>query len=357
MNLLKNNVPIRTLIIVLALAISACDDNDDQPLGKYEEGVLVINEGNFSQANGTVAYYNETTRQAEQNIFRNNSGFAGSVAQSLTVHDDRGYLVLNGDNKIEIVDPATFESLGSVSGADFDKPRYIEIADGKAYISMWGPYEEGGFALVDSYVLVVDLSNQSTLKKIQTDEGTENLLLTDDYLFASNNNFGGSNTVAIIRTTDDSLVDQVEVGSGPSGLVADVNGDVWVISTGDYGAGNGLLTRIDAASLEVTKTIELNLTPDGDLAISADRQKLIYTSGNEVYSYTTGDDSAPNAPLFTANEVVANYAMGVDSESGDIWIGDALDYTSTGKVYIYDATGSFKTSFAAGIAPGQFVFR
>jgi hypothetical protein len=357
MNVVKNNLTIRLLILAIALAFTACDENDNQPKGKYEDGVLVINEGNFTQANGTVTHYNKSSQQAEQNILRNVNGFAGSVAQSLTIHGDRGYLVLNGGNKIEIVNPSTFESLGSISGTEFDKPRYVEIADNKAYVSMWGPYEEGGFSLVDSYVLVVDLSNQSVLKKIETDEGTENLLLTDDYLFASNNNFGGSRTIAIIRTADNTLVDQVEVGSGPAGLVEDINGDVWVICSGDYGGNNGLLIRIDGGSLEVTKTVELNLNPEGDLGITPDREKLIYSSGKNVYSYAIGDNSAPVSPLFTASEVVANYALGVDSQSGDVWIGDALDYTSTGKVYIYDATGSFKSSFDTGIAPGQFIFR
>lgn len=357
MNLLNPISRLKIFLILAAVVIVSCDDNDNDPKGKYEHGAFIVDEGNFTQANGTITYYNTTSGESEQNIYRTVTGFAGSVAQSLSIHDDRGYLVLNGDNKIEILDTNTFESLGTLTGTDFDKPRYVEIVDNKAYISMWGPYEEGGYSLIDSYVLVVDLATKSTVKKIETDEGTENLLVADDYLFASNYNFGGSHTVSVIKTEDNSLVDQIEVGSGPSGLVKDENDKVWVICTGDYGALNGQLVRINPETLVVEKTIDLNLNPDADLAISSDKKSILYSSGTDVYSIAINAESAPSDPLFTADAVVTNYALGVDPDSGDIWMGDALDYTSAGKVYIYTSSGSLKTSFGTGIAPGQFVFK
>ena len=357
MNVLNSIFRLKILVVITALVIVSCDDDDNGPKGKYEHGALIVNEGNFTQANGTVTYYNASSGEPEQNIYRTVTGFAGSVAQSLFINNDRGYLVLNGDNKIEIVNPNTFESNGTLTGPDFDKPRYVEIADNKAYISMWGPYEEGGYSLIDSYVLVVDLNTNSTIKKIQTDEGTENLLVAGDFLFASNYNFGGSHTVSVIKTQDNSLVDEIEVGSGPSGLVKDANDKVWVICTGDYGASNGQLIRINPETLVVEKTIDLNLNPDADLAISSDKNSIIYSSATDIYSIAINAESAPSAPLFTADAVVTNYALGVDPDLGDIWIGDALDYTSAGKVYIYTSSGSLKTSFETGIAPGQFAFK
>ena len=35
------------LVTIISVSFSSCDDDDDQPKGKFEEGVLVVNEGNF----------------------------------------------------------------------------------------------------------------------------------------------------------------------------------------------------------------------------------------------------------------------------------------------------------------------
>lgn len=346
------------VLLFFVIFTSSCDDEDSGPKGKYEDGAIVINEGGFGAANGTITHFNTVSGEVEQNIFRNAGGdFAGDVVQSITFEDDKGYVVVNGDNKIEIVNGNTFESLGTIENEAIDKPRYVEVINNKAYISVWGPYEDGGYSLVDSYVLVIDLSNNTVIKKIQTDEGTENLIQAGNYLFASNNNFGGSNSLAVIDPTNNTLVDQITLASGPAGLVTDVNGKLWVICAGDYGASNGQLFRINTSTLVVEETIDLNVSPDADLAISADKNSLIYSSGKNVYRMSITSTDAPMEPLFEANEVVTSYALGVDPDNGDIWMGDALNYTSAGKVYIYSASGDFKRSFDAGISPTQFVFK
>jgi hypothetical protein len=49
--------------------------------------------------------------------------------------------------------------------------------------------------------------------------------------------------------------------------------------------------------------------------------------------------------------------LGVDPTSGNIFVGDALNYASAGIVYIYNPDGTFKTKIDAGIDPTQFIFR
>ncbi len=341
----------------LFFLLQSCED-DAAPKGKYDEGAIVVNEGGFGSANGTLTFFDEASGQIDQNIFRNEGGdFAGDVVQSIAFSGDKGYVVINGDNKVEIVNGNTFEHLESIESSDLDKPRYVEVIDGKAYISVWGPYEEGGFSLIDSYVLVVDLNTNSVIKKIETDEGTENLLFGGKYLFASNHNFGGSNSVAVIDPTTNSLVKHIELASGPAGSVLDSNGKLWVICTGDFGAANGQLFRIHPETLEVEESIELNVNPDVDLGITPDKSKLIYSVGSSIYSISISATLAPVDKLFEAEDVVYNYAMNVDPDSGNIWIADALNFSTEGKVYVYTNSGVPVTSFNAGISPTQVVFK
>jgi hypothetical protein len=244
------------------MAFQSCDSDDEKEVN-YESGVLIVNEGKFLAGTGTVNFYDPNTGKSVDNIFKINDGFAGDVLQSITVSGDHAYLVLNGDNKVEVAKGKDFAPETTFTAPILDKPRYIEVVNGKGYISVWGPYE--GWNLVNSCVLVVDMETMAPLDTIYTDEGTENLLYNGEYIFASNYNYGSSSTVSIIDPTDNSLVDEIEVAAGPAGSVLDKNGKLWVITTGS-GENDGKLFRINPSTFQVEDDIDLGVNPGGDLA-------------------------------------------------------------------------------------------
>jgi hypothetical protein len=343
-------------LLASVLFFQSCESDKDPEGQKYESGLLIVNEGGFGAGNGTVTYVDGKSGEVMQNIFKNTEGFAGDVLQSITLTDDRAYLVLNGDNKIEIADESTFSGEATLTAPAIDKPRYIEVIDGKAFISVWGPYDEN-FSLVDSYVLVVNASNLQPVDTIDTDEGVENLLYNGTYLFASNYNFGSSNTLAIIDPDDNELVDQIQLSAGPAGMVLDKNGKLWVITTGTYQGNDGKLFRVNPTTFAVEDDIDLGVNPGTDLEISPDKSSIIYRAGKNIYSLAIDAEAAPEEPWITVTDAVAPYALGVDPETGEVYFGDAVDYASPGVVYVYSNTGTFKTALTSGICPTQFVFR
>ncbi|MBL0742357.1 DUF5074 domain-containing protein [Chryseolinea lacunae] len=342
------------ILVLLVVSLWACKDDEQAPKGKFEHGALVINEGAFGGGNGSITYYNTTTGMAEQNIYRNVIGkFAGDVTQSLTIHDDKAYIVLNGDNKIEIADANTFERLGTISDDAIVQPRYLEVVGNYAYLTVQGEYD-ANYNLVESSVLVIDLSTNKVIKKLETDKGVENIVHAGNYLFASNYYYGQSSTVTVIDPATNAFVKYVDVASGPSGMAVDVNGKLWVISQGDE---SSVLTRINPSTFEKETTIDLGLSADTDLAITPDKSSLIYYTSGRVYKIAITATTAPSTPFFTIADLGYEYALGVDPENGDIWVGDAPTFTADGKVFIYGADGKSKTTFTSGIGPTNFVFK
>jgi len=340
-------------VLLVAITLWACSD-DDKPKGKFEHGAFIVNEGNFGSGNGTVSWYDEGNDVTDENIYKNAAGqYAGDVAQSITFNGDKAYIVLNGDNKIEIADANTFERLGSITNDQIVQPRYVQVIDNKAYVTVQGPYDDN-YNLVDSYVLVINLSDNSVIKKIPTDEGIEHIVRVGNYLFASNYNYGGSNTVAVIDPTNNTLVTQVEVTSGPSGMVVDSNNKLWVIC---QGGATSKLVRLNTTTFEVEQTIDLGVSADQDLAITPDKSGLVYISNSSVYKMSTSATTAPAAPFFTIDALVYEYALDVNPNNGEIWVGDALNFTAQGKVYIYNSDGTPKTTVTAGISPTNFAFK
>jgi YVTN family beta-propeller protein len=357
---MKTNFKLILSVALVILVLSNCTKSSDPVKGKYQTGVLVANEGAFGSSNGDVTYYNGSASLLEQTIFKNiNGSFPGDVLQSVSIDSDNGYLVLNGSNKIEIVDDNTFKSKNTFSNNLLIQPRYLQVINGKAYISVWGPYDTNS-SLTTSYVLVVDTKTLEVVTSIATDPGVENLLYNGKYLFAANYNFGSSSTISVIDPSTNKLVTNIELTAGPSGMVIDANNKLWVITSGTstnfVGNNDGKLYRINPSSFAIEQTIELNANPLTDLGISPDKKNLYYAIGSSVYKIDIAAASAPGT-AWSSTSLTTLYSLGVDPKTGEVYLGDALNYSSEGKVYVYNTDGTLKTSFNVGIAPGQFIFR
>ncbi len=87
-----------------------------------------------------------------------------------------------------------------------------------------------------------------------------------------------------------------------------------------------------------------------------DKKSIYYSVNSAVYKIDITATTAPST-IWSNTTLTALYALGVDPKTGEVYLGDALNYSSEGKVYIYNTDGSMKTSINAGISPGQFIFR
>jgi YVTN family beta-propeller protein len=354
---MKSIFKIILVMPLLTLLLVSCDKNIDPINGDYQSGVLIINEGNFSASNGDITYYNSSTGINEPAIFRKvNGSFAGNVLQSLTLDGDVAYLVLNGDNKVQVVNSNTLKLTNTLSDELLVNPRYLQIVNGKAYISTWGSFDQN-FSLSKSYLTVMDTKTLQRVDTIGTGVGVENLLYNGKYIFASDNNFGGSNTLSVIDPTTNTRIKKIQLANGPAGLVVDANNKLWIIATGTYTGNNGKIFRVNPSSFVIEQIIELGKKPNSDLAISPDKKSLYYSIGKQIYKMSIDATNAPTTSFINATDVVALYSFDVDPKSGNLYVGDALNYAVDGLAYIYQQDGSFKLKITTGINPTQFIFK
>ncbi len=62
---------LRGLVMLLAVccfSLSSCDDEDNQPAGEFENGIFVVNEGNFQDADGTISFINPDDGSVKQDF-------------------------------------------------------------------------------------------------------------------------------------------------------------------------------------------------------------------------------------------------------------------------------------------------
>ncbi|HTE33723.1 MAG TPA: DUF5074 domain-containing protein [Chryseolinea sp.] len=340
-------------LTLLAIIFLSCDNNENKPSGKFDDGVFVVNEGNFGTANGTISFISESNGAVTQDLFGSeNNGLAlGDVVQSMTIHDDLAYIVVNNSNKMEVVQRSTFVSSYTLNGLAL--PRYFTVLDGKGYVTEWVSFTDPG------RVSIVDLDAHAVTGSITTDFGAENIIAYQNLLYVSNT---FTNTVSVLDPVAKKVIKTIEVGSAPGSFMIDAQGLIWVICGGNYQSDDGKLVQIDPAksndenSESVAKTVELSMNVSTKAVINKGKDKIFFFVGTSVYGVNTTDTAAPSASLFTTAEASSFYGIGIDPETDILYLADAGGFDANGTVYRYSTSGVLVDHVEAGLGPNGFAF-
>jgi len=341
-NFLKNYA----VIFVIALIFSSCtDDNESipQPLGAYENGILITHEGSFGSSGfGTVSFVSNDLQTVENNIFENVNGRQlGSTVQSMTFFGNFAYIIVNFTNEIEIVNRFTFESVATID-TQLSNPRYITIANGKGYITNWGTDVVGNS---DDFIAVLDLASNTITGTFNTNFQVEDAVVSNNKIFLASTSFGGESTIRVINTGTDSIDDTVTVGNEPSDIKVDGNGNVWVLSSDN-------LIQIDATNNAILKTISFNNALTFNRELAYDNGSLYVYDAGSVFKIGENDTQFPTTEEFNG---VSFYEFTVNNNT--LYGLDAGDFISDGDLSIFDlSTNTLTETFTLSLIPGKVYF-
>lgn len=368
---------ILSVFVLLILGCSGCNkDNYWKPIEPQiylnytdAKGVFICNEGNFMYGNASLAFYNDEVYNCDSDIFYKTNGFPlGDVCQSMTIWNDRGYIVMNNSGKVFVVDVNTMVYIGAIRG--LVSPRYVKIISAeKAYVS-------------DLYAPFITVFNPQSLEKIGTIHlgahnsvgrvnGSEMMAQWENFVYT--NSWSYNNKIYKIDTHRDKVVDSLVVGNQPNSLTVDCNGKLWILSGGGYegspmGHQFAELAKIDAETLTSeqvwkfddidTSPCELTVNPKGDTLLyinSKNSSSSTLRNGGIFAMSVTAEELPLEALIDNADRLI--YGLGIDPQSGEIYISDAIDYVQNGTIYRYSPKGVLIDSFKTGIIPGAFCFK
>lgn len=351
-----NKQKIWAILACLCLfSFAACDDDNNMSEGAYSNGIFITNEGPFQTGTGTLSFFDNNTQTINNAVFQlENNRPLGNIVQSLGRARDKGYVVVNNANKVEVVNLDSLTSLGTITG--FTLPRYFLAVGDKGFVSQWG---EGG---VNGSVAVVNLNNLTITNTIATGSGAERMAVANDKLYVVNGGgFGSDNTVTVINPETEVVITNIQVGDNPNSLQVDRDGNLWVLCGGfvDFvdSSNNteGQLLRINTQ----TEGVDLSLTfPDATsqpqgLLIDKAGDFLYYRYMQKVFKQEIGAANLATDAFIQQNY----YGMGIDWETADLWGADAGDFVSNGWIYRHDSeNGAVIDSFQVGIIPNNFYF-
>lgn len=336
-----------SLLGIVALVFSAC--KKDAPVKMVEpppaidpgQVVWVVNEGNFMSGNASISAYNATTYDFIADYYKNQNGSGvGDVAQSMTRYNNRYYIVVNNSGKVIVCD-SVLKKQAEIPG--LTSPRYfLPVSSTKAYVS----------DLSANALHIIDLTNNTKTGSISCHGWTEQLLMANNKVFVCNVR---KNYVYVIDPSSNAISDSILVGINAYGLLADKNGKIWVLSSGDKtNTIAAKLTRFNPGnnSIEQSFTFPANETP-GNLCINKAKDKLYFINGG-IQSQDISANTLNNAKIVYSMQNF--YGLAVNPKTDVIFASDALDYVQRSKVYMYDYTGQLVGNFSAGINASSFCF-
>jgi len=351
MKTLKTTLVLMTLAVIM-ISTSCTKDEDPSVKGAFSNGIFIVNEGLFQTGTGTITYYNPDSNLVKQDVFGMvNDRPLGNIAQSMSIYNGKGYIVVNNAGKVEVVDLATFKSEATITNL-INPSQFLAISAQKAYVSDWV-----------GHVAIVDLASNTISKTIPAGTGPDAMIKSGNYVYVANTGgFSVDSTVTVIDFTTDKVIKTIKVGDVPSGLVADGNGRIWVLSKGKGYSGwsqagdtPGRLVRIDANTLTVDYTYNFTVKdvhPE-KLVINKQKSMLYFLYNNGIYRFNITSENALPEKIVSRSF----YSLDYESKTGYLYVCDVKDYVSNGIVLRIKAdNGSVVDSIPAGITPRGFAF-
>ncbi|WP_048905016.1 YncE family protein [Pedobacter sp. V48] len=343
----------------MALTIACKKDKvngGDEPealMPKETIGVYMLCEGTMNNNNGAISYYNIKTGASEKDYFKKVNGYAlGETANDLQRYGSKMYCVVSGiqggkNSYLEVIDVATGKSLKRIPFFDADgeyMPRYVAFNKNKAYVSGY----DGKITRVDTATLAIN-------SRVAVGGALEGLAVVNNSIYVTNSEHpihpdGKKNVVSVVDLRTFTKTKDIDVIHNPVRISAAGNGDLLVISWGNYADIKPGLTRINSTTNEVTGNYQYSA---GALAIAGNTAYLSLDWGASIKPFDVGTGIVGKEFITDDTITSGAYGITVNPVGNEIYIANG---TTDGKAFCFGADGKKKFEFATGPLPQHAVF-
>ena len=315
--------------------------------------VLLLNEGRFDYATGeietpvTIGSYDPFT-----SIYSVVDTIEGArFASDMLIDGD--YFYVAADTQLLKYDLNTYELLASQSVTGV---RNILIVNDNLFVSR-GEY---GVSF-DSYFQIYSKSDLTLISELDTTEGpkwtTQNMVHTDNKLYvAINNGFEWGNEKSLIGVLDLSTLsylEEIDLGSDATNPDNMMITDDYIFTVNNKNWSGASFSKVDLSTHSST-TINVSdvSTGCGTSCLRGDKINFQISMDSVLLEWD------PATLLSSGNPLGINqnfYELAYDEVNNYLYASET-DYSTYGKVHIYDVDNNLVSEFDCGVSPGTIVF-
>ncbi len=314
----------------------------------YVHKVIILNEGKYDYVNQvqivpvTLGVYDPTARVYTSVDTIRNARFGSHVmVDGLNIY-------VAADNKIIRYDADSYQRL---STATLPGVRKLAVWNNQLLVSR-GEYLQ----TFSSYFNVFDKNNLGFLYDLPVASGpqyaSEGIVVKNDTAYiAINNGYNWGNEVGLIGRIDlvnQNYLNEINLGihgKNPEHLVIDDN-TLYTVNNNDYTVSS--ISSVNIAS-QAVNTVDLNVTSGCGASTFASDYIVFQASGDTKLGRFSTSTFTMYDTLYVNRNI---YGMATDDINNLLYIGET-DYSTYGKILMFDYSGAVVDSFDVSIAPGN----
>lgn len=334
------------------------------------EGFYLLNEGNMGSNKATLDYFDETSGTYHKNIYAERNPTAvkelGDVGNDIKIYGAKLYAVINCSHKVEVMNASDATSITKI---DIPNCRYI-IGHGRyVYVSSYvSPVQDDPTAPLGA-VFKVDTTSLRIVDRVDVGYQPEEMAISNGKIYIANS--GGyrapnyDRTVSVIDINSFSVISEIDVDINLHRVKCDDKGLIYVTSRGDNAFIPSRLYVLNPITDSVIAKID---TPVSDLWIHGDSAYIYSSDRNDVNQTITIGYSILNLNTLsvvdnniikdgTDSEIKMPHGIAVHPITKEIYITDARNYVSSGRIHCYSPDGIKKWTISTGEIPAHFAFK
>ncbi|AHM62126.1 hypothetical protein D770_19375 [Flammeovirgaceae bacterium 311] len=342
----------------LTLVFAGCDD-DDAPETPAEgnKGVLLINQGNLSQGNGSIDIYFPESKEITQNAYTVTNGEPmNGIIENVSIDNDDLVITVNeysGAGRVIFAQAATLEKADQYSSAgayeNFYSPRYAAFTNNRVFLSVWGPFENG-YELHKSSVAVFNRSSHQLEKSIPVPSGAEGILADGTNIWVANSY---TDTITIINTGTLEIDRKFKSVRGTSKILEAPNGKIWTLAGDTISRYNPSTFALESKIKLPGRAAKWQFVGDQLYFLTQAYSDDYTTTYNNLYSLDINQEGAQPQQILEMDDAGLFW---VDAETGEIYLGVAAG-ADPGTLLRLSADGAELDRKPAGVFPQQFLSR
>ena len=317
--------------------------------------VLIVCEGSLGNGNASLSVYQPSTDSLFNEVYKNaNAQALGDVFQSVSKINNQYFLCINNSDKIVVLDAANWKQKAVIN---IPKPRYmLDIGNNKAYVG----------SLFNNKIYVVNTQTFSVEKEIiMPYQNTEGMILKDGVAYACCWDTA-CNKLYEINTNTHKFQDSILLaGNAPQSILIDKENQLWVMGGNVYKNKIAHLNRIDLTTKKSSQSFLFSKNVEAIKPVFNSNADSLYflevnynggTQNNGVFRMFIKDKNLPTTAFINCQANQYFWALGINPNNGQIFIGDPKGFVQKSTVHIYNQQAQSQRQFNVGLGVGSFYF-
>lgn len=362
----KAKLFIGLIALILSFGFVSCTDDtiDNKPRQEVlPKGFFVLCEGLFGMNNSSLDFYNSETNKVILDLFNevNNQGL-GDTGNDMIELNDYIFIAVKESACVQVINKDNGKLVKRIPIVDNNgtnrKPSRFTTNGSMVYL-----------CTVDGNVLEINPYTLTLGRIAKVGRNPEAICISNNKLYVTNSGgldfgtpIGYDKTVSVVNIATMTETKKIEVGENP-GIIKELRpGLVGLIVKGDY--SNIKFKTINTFNDEVVSSFEIPMLSFDVL----DNSTIIYTNfdyfnsmGTTIKVFNHSTNSINTLDFIKTpgiiSQIVLPYGIDISKSTNEVYICDAADFVTSGRVFVFDLKGNYKDKVKVSYVPSKVIVR